>query len=265
MALISAAVCPYPPGLIPEVAGEAAVQWDPLRAACAESVRRLSLPQLGINNGWAVLDGFGARRPDETTPELLVLVGGDDTTRLFQPDGVFASLRAQGIDWSTGWGQANEDATALPLSLSVGYWLLDSGRPPGMLTASVAFQAVALDATSQQCAALGRKLAGRADRVAMLVMGEGSAVRGVTVRPHPNEQAGRYDAEVAAALGAADAERLGRLDLVESNRLNATGRAAWQVLAGAADGRRFQAELLAPGGVGYFVSSWTQGVTAVDG
>ncbi|GAA5100259.1 hypothetical protein [Nocardia iowensis] len=262
MALISAAVCPHPPGLIPDVAGEAASQWDQLRAACAESVRRLDLPQLGIDGRAAVFEGFGARPADETTPELVVIVGGDDTTRTFHPAGAYPSLRAHGIDWWGGWGQDHDESAPLPLSLSLGYWLLDFGRPPGVLMARVEYQAVSFDASPQDCARLGWELAGRAGRVAMLVMGEGSAVRGVTVRPHPDERSGRYDAEVAAALGEADTEGLGWLDPALSNRLNATGRAAWQVLAGAADGQRFQAELLAgpaSSGVGYFVATWTQG------
>jgi hypothetical protein len=39
--LISAAVCPHPPILVPELAGEAACELDGLRAACRRAISRL--------------------------------------------------------------------------------------------------------------------------------------------------------------------------------------------------------------------------------
>ncbi|MBP2191114.1 hypothetical protein [Nocardia goodfellowii] len=186
-----------------------------------ESIQRLQLPQLGVNeNGYACRTGFGARPVDEKAAQLLVLVGGDETTRTFDPAAAYPSLRVHGIDWQSGWGQTHTDPEPLPLSLSVGEWLLHFGRPPGMLTADVEYQAVCFDATPQECATLGRDLATRAERVAMLVLVGGTALRG-----------------------------------------DATGRAAWQVLAGAAEGARLQADLLLmpePYEVGHFVGSWTE-------
>jgi hypothetical protein len=64
---------------------------------------------------------------------------------------------------------------------------------------------------------------------------------------------------VAAALAAADPARLARLAPALDEELMVAGRAAWQVLAGAAGGRRLQGQLrcaVAPFGVGYLVASW---------
>ncbi|MBX6769006.1 MAG: hypothetical protein IRY90_17965 [Actinomadura rubrobrunea] len=43
MALVSAAVCPHPPLLVPEMAGAAAGELDGLPHACDDAVRTLSL------------------------------------------------------------------------------------------------------------------------------------------------------------------------------------------------------------------------------
>ncbi|MFI6869437.1 hypothetical protein [Nocardia sp. NPDC050406] len=255
MPLTSAAICPHPPGLIPAVAGPAAAEWDRSRTACLESVRRLNIPQLGVDaNGRAV-----PATHDEPTPDLLVVVGGDETTRTFDSSGAYASLRQAGIDWQFGW-EGSGEPQPLPLTLSLGYWLLITGTPPGMILIDIVFQAISYDATPEECLALGKDLAGRTDNVAMLVLGEGSAVRGVTTRPHPDSAAATFDAKIAQALAEADTTTLGQLTPRESRGFNATGRAAWQVLAGAAGEQRFHATLLesACQGLGHFVASWRQ-------
>jgi hypothetical protein len=66
---------------------------------------------------------------------------------------------------------------------------------------------------------------------------------------------------VAHALGKADAAALAALDPDLSRELQVAGRAAWQVLAGAAGGDGFSAGLLAdeaPYGVGYLVAAWSR-------
>ena len=66
---------------------------------------------------------------------------------------------------------------------------------------------------------------------------------------------------VAEALAAADARWLARLDPALDEELVVAGRAAWQVLAGAAGGRRMDGRLLcmsAPYGVTYLVASWEE-------
>ena len=123
-------------------------------------------------------------------------------------------------------------------------------------------QAVQATASLPSCLRLGAGL--RAPpRVAMLVMGDGSARRVLHLHGVPDPQAESYDAGVAAALAAADADRLAGLD-PRDGELMVAGRAAWQVLAGAAAGARLRGLLFAaaPLDVGYLVASWAAGPDA---
>ncbi|MEW2352749.1 hypothetical protein [Spirillospora sp. NPDC029432] len=231
--LISAAVCPHPPLLVPAMAGEAAGELDALRAACGTAVGRLRA---------AVEASDGC---------VLYVVGGDTVTRAYGPD-ASGSLHPYGLG-----ERPAPDAAVLPLSLTIGEWLL---RGSGL---DARFQGVAYDASPEECARLGRELAGSAGRVALLVMGDGSACLTEKAPGYLHPDAGAYDAAVARALERADAAALAALDPKVSHEVQAAGRAAWQVLAGAAvtapAPARYESELLAyeaPYGVGYFVASW---------
>jgi hypothetical protein len=120
--------------------------------------------------------------------------------------------------------------------------------------------AVPGDVPAPKALGLGRGLAGLADRVGLLVMGDGSACRTVKAPGYLDNRAEPYDAAVAAALAAADTAALAGLDGELSAVLQVSGRAPWQVLAGAAEDAGLAGELLydeAPYGVGYFVATWT--------
>jgi len=164
----------------------------------------------------------------------------------------------------------------LPLSLTIGRWLLecagvlepaevagDGGA--GSEPVAVLFQAVAQRASPGDCLKLGMVLAERAPRVALLAMGDSCARPAREAPGVPDLPAQEYDEDVAEALAAADARWLARLDPARDNELVVAGRAAWQVLAGAAGGRtrgnRLQGRLLcmnAPYGVTYLVASWEE-------
>jgi hypothetical protein len=220
--LTSAAVCPHPPLLLPQVAGGAAPELDGLRAACAEAVRRLS-------------------------GDLVVVVGSGPQTRDFGEDAA-GSLRPYGPDVTVGSGDP-----VLPLSLTIGRWLL--GERPAL------YRSVADDATEESCARLGAELAGLAASVALLVMGDGSACRTERAPGYLDERAEGFDAGVARALAEADTGALSGIDPALAAELHAAGRAPWQVLAGAACGSRLTGTLLAdeaPYGVGYLVASWVR-------
>ena len=104
--LIAAAVCPHPPLLVPELAGQAAAELDELRAACFEAVRRLG-PATVVE---------GELRQDEPPLDVVIIVGGDETTREYGPN-AYATLEQFGLHWSysPGWGEEEP----LPLSLFV--------------------------------------------------------------------------------------------------------------------------------------------------
>ncbi|WP_030870625.1 class III extradiol dioxygenase subunit B-like domain-containing protein [Streptomyces sp. NRRL S-37] len=235
--LVAAAVCPCPPLLVPEVAAGAAPELDTARAACTDA--------LGV---------LGAARPD-----LLVVVGpGDGAGPETYPEGTPGSFRGFGVglDVRLGRGEGTP-GRELPYGLAVGAWLLDR---TGWADTPVEGLAVGESLTAERCAETGEALAGRAERVALLVMGDASACRTLKAPGYLDERAAPFDAELARALGAADTGALRALDTGLARELKVSGRAPWQVLAGAAAGNpALKGTLLhedAPYGVGYLVAVW---------
>ncbi|MEV6395808.1 class III extradiol dioxygenase subunit B-like domain-containing protein [Streptomyces sp. NPDC051907] len=234
--LVAAAVCPCPPLLVPEVAAGAAAELDAARAACADAVAVLAAAR----------------------PNLLIAVGpADEEARGRYHAGATGSFREFGVDLEARLGDGPEQDRPLPASLTVAAWLLDRNR---WGAAPVEALGVGMSLGVDQCAEAGRDLAGRAERVALLVMGDGTACRTLKAPGYLDERAAAYDREVARALGAADVEALMSLDESLAHELQAAGRAPWQVLAGAAEGASLEGRLLhedAPYGVGYFVAAWS--------
>ncbi|GAA2200178.1 MULTISPECIES: class III extradiol dioxygenase subunit B-like domain-containing protein [Streptomyces] len=236
--LVASAVCPCPPLLVPEVAAGAAPELDAARAACTDA--------LGV---------LAAARPD-----LLVVVGtaGQGEHGPY-PQGTRGTFRGFGVDLDVRLGPAGPSVPEreLPTSLAVAAWLLER---TGWADAPIEGLGVPDTLEPEQCAATGRELAGRAGRVALLVMGDGSACRTLKAPGYLDERAAPFDAEVARALAAADAAALRALDPGLARELKAAGRAPWQILAGAAEHTGLTGSLLyedAPYGVGYLVATWS--------
>ncbi|MET9722763.1 class III extradiol dioxygenase subunit B-like domain-containing protein [Streptomyces zaomyceticus] len=240
--LVAAAVCPCPPLLVPEVATGAAPELDAARTACADAVGLLA-----------------AARPDR----LYVVGPAPGGAHGVYPAGTAGSFAGFGVDLPVRLGEGSggeggpADERPLPPSLSVAAWLL--GRA-GWADAPIEGLGVDEAATPDVCAGLGRGLADSAARVALLVMGDGSACRTVKAPGYLDERAAGFDAEAARALGTADATALLALEPELAYELKVAGRAPWQVLAGAAEGAGLDGRLLfedAPYGVGYFVAAWS--------
>ncbi|MFF3690423.1 class III extradiol dioxygenase subunit B-like domain-containing protein [Streptomyces sp. NPDC002187] len=234
--LVAAAVCPCPPLLVPEVASGAAPELDTARAACADAVAVLA-----------------AARPD-----LLLVVGpADEEGRGAHHVGARGSFRGFGVDVDVRLGDGPEQDRPLPPSLAVAAWLLERTR---WAAAPLEGLGVGERLDVEQCAEVGRDLAGRAERVALLVMGDGSACRTLKAPGYLDARAEGFDRLVARALEAADVHAMSALDPSLAYELKAAGRAPWQVLAGAAQGAGLAGQLLyddAPYGVGYFVAAWS--------
>ncbi|MEW1776552.1 class III extradiol dioxygenase subunit B-like domain-containing protein [Streptomyces sp. NPDC086777] len=236
--LVAAAVCPCPPVLVPEVAAGAAPELDAARAACADA--------LGV---------LAAARPD-----LLVVVGpAEQPGRGTFPQGSRGTFRGFGaeVDVRLGDGPDVAGGRELPPSLTVGAWLLER---TGWADAPIEGLGVGEPLEAERCVRAGREIAGRAARVAMLVMGDASACRTLKAPGYLDERAAPFDAEAARALGAADVEALKALDADLAYQLKAAGRAPWQVLAGAAEDTDLAGALLyddAPYGVCYLVATWS--------
>jgi hypothetical protein len=140
-----------------------------------------------------------------------------------------------------------------PLSIEVGRLLLAD------YVGSVDELVVAGDAETEECLRLGRELAVRAEPTGLLVLADGSARRGLKAPGYSDDRAAPFDAAVEAALAGGDPAGLAALDAGLAAELLVAGRAAWQVLAGATEGRTFRATLsyrADPFGVWYPVSSW---------
>jgi hypothetical protein len=229
--LVAAAVCPHPPLLVPRVAGQITGDLDACRAACAQ-----------------VIDDLLAARPD-----LLVVLGGGPQTREHQA-GSRGSLDPYGVEMTLGEG---EGPRSLPLSLGIGTWLLGERNVP-----RVTFQEIATTAAPEEAAAIGAGLGPRSERVAALVMTDGSAYLSQT--PVGDDGRGdRYDERWMGALERADVADMLALDPADDAALWTTGRSALQALAGAVrestgTWRTRIAWRGAPYGVGYVVASLTR-------
>jgi hypothetical protein len=241
--LVAAAVCPHPPLLVPQLAAGAAGELDEPRAAAVSAVRRLLTAQ----------------------PDRLVAVGTGPQT--------FAGVKLEAGSWRRYGMPGESSSPELPLSLLVAGWLLDRVDIANPTSIDMSGLAVAEEISPAACATLGAELADTADRLAFLVMGDGSACRGPRAPGYDDPRAEPYDKAVAEALATADAEALLGLDPKLSADLLVAGRGPWQVLAGAAlasgghggraeaaAGRRaWRGELSyhdAPYGVAYFVARW---------
>lgn len=223
--LIAAALVPTPPLLVPEVAAGSSSDDEPLREASDAAIEKV----LAV------------------APEGVIVLGCAPVTGL--TDG--------GWDWR-GFGVALPDpapARRLPLTLAIGGWLLDRQPTPPPRR----YVGVTTELATHDCAELGRRYAASAERVAFVVCGDGTARRSEKAPGHYDPAAEPWDAAVTAALGAADTEALLRLDAGTANTLLAAGRAPWQMLAGAASGGTWNADLTyvgAPYGVSYTVGTW---------
>ncbi|MEV7402559.1 class III extradiol dioxygenase subunit B-like domain-containing protein [Streptomyces sp. NPDC091267] len=236
--LVAAAVCPCPPLLVPDVAAGAAPELDAARTACTDALGVLATarPDLLIVIGPAGLAGRG-----------LHLEGATGT---FEEFGV-------GLEVRLGRDLGAVADRPLPPSLAVGAWLL---ARTGWAGAPVEALGVGEPLETGRCTDAGRALAARADRVALLVMGDGSACRTLKAPGYLDERAADFDVAASRALGAADTAGLIALDEALAYELKAAGRAPWQVLAGAAEGAGLDGRLLyddAPYGVGYMVAAWS--------
>ncbi|MEU6538659.1 class III extradiol dioxygenase subunit B-like domain-containing protein [Streptomyces sp. NPDC047000] len=240
--LVAAAVCPCPPLLVPEVAAGAAPELDAARDACADA--------LGV---------LAAARPDR-----LVVVGpvagpAGVSGHGAYPQGARGSFRGFGVGLDVRLGHAEDDGDGprLPASLAVAAWLLERA---GWADAPIEGRAVGEGLAPAACAAVGRETGALAGRVALLVMGDGSACRTLKAPGYLDERAAPFDAAVARALATADTAALTALDAPSASALKVSGRAPWQVLAGAAEDADLTGSLLyedAPYGVGYMVAVWS--------
>jgi hypothetical protein len=195
-------------------------------------------------------------------PDLVAVVGASGRTRAWPADGrldvsAYAPVLGAGPGESGGDGAGRagvRQPPVLPLPLGLGARLLDQAGYAGRRE----LQAVSDQEPPALCAALGARLASSSPRVALLVMADGSARRGLKAPGYLDDRSAPFDAEVERAIRAGDMSALLALDPVLARDLMATGRPAWQVLAGALSGGSPATEIRYcddPFGVAYVVAS----------
>ncbi|MGD0698641.1 MAG: hypothetical protein ABSA02_02030 [Trebonia sp.] len=219
-----AVLCPSPPLLAAGVTGQE-VFLPELRDACAAAV------------GWLIADD----------PDTVAVIGPATVTSAWPPGSV--------PDLSTHAPAVYPGPSVLPLSLAIGAQLLDAAGYHGPRI----LQSVAESAAPDACLALGRALAAAAPGVALLVLGDGSARRSAAAPGYLDDRAEPFDLAVEQAFRDGDLPALTALDPGLARDLLASGRPAWQALAGAVPpGPR--SEVLyaaAPFGVAYLVATLT--------
>ena len=203
----------------------------------------LLVPQLGVGLG-PEIDTLRAECADvvhrlhAADPDLLFVVGASGGL-------VATSFAPWGADVQV------DVPEPLPLSVLVGGYLT-RGRQRS-------FAVVDPAGGSDDCATLGAELAAVAERVAMLVMGDGSARHDEKAPGYIDPRAPEWDKTVHSALANGDTSALLGLDPQLAEELLCAGRPAWQVLAGAVGEMAIahaSASLFVPFGVGYHVAHW---------
>lgn len=223
--IVAVACVPQAPLLVPGLTGGAVVEVQELRAAVRDAV--------GVTT---------AHDPDE-----VIVVGAAPATVRYPPDAPSPAGRLAPAPGRRPRG------TTLPVPLAVGRSALAGRSVPWIL------QGVQDGAPVGRCSELGRRIAARPGRTALLVAADGSARRGEKAPGYLDPRAEDVDARVADALGSADPAALLALDSGLCADLLVAGRAAWQVMAGACDGMSWLARVLYSGdpfGVFYQVVTW---------
>jgi len=208
-----AALCPGPPLLVRELTGADPVLPE-LRGACADVVAALLRDR----------------------PDVVAVVGPGTVTAPWPADGRL-NVAAFGGPRGAAPDPARPDTPAaarpvLPPGPGIGAYLLDQAGYAGERL----IWSVSADEPVAGCRKLGADLAGRDTRTALLTIGDGSARRGPQAPGAFDERAAPFDAEVERAVRAGDPRALLNLDPGLARELMATGRPAWQVLAGAVEG-----------------------------
>lgn len=197
------AFCPHPPLLVPEVAAGAAAELDALRAACDEAVATVLA----------------------TAPDRVVLLGGGSDSGAVPAESV-GSFRPYGVALDVPLTPASVDGLPLPLSLTVGAWLLARS---GWSGERAAYQ-VDLDPMGGPGGrrAVAEELAALSGRTALLVLGDGSNTRSEKA-PGSYDPAGEvFDAQVAAVLAGGDPAAGLKLRYEDGRAVGAQGWSAWR-------------------------------------
>jgi hypothetical protein len=248
MAPVVAAVLPHPPLLVPELAGTAAPELDPLRAACHQA---LAAVVAAADLTMVVGDGPVWGIPEPSAPGSFGPYGADLQVTL---------PALTGLDLPALPPPAR--LPELPLSLAVAAHLLAGLDPPPARLFAATVPATlgpgAAAATGRALTAATRDGPAGSGPAGLVVMGDLSACRTERAPGAFRPEAAAFDASVSEVLRTGEPGRLLDMDPAVAADLLVAGRVPLQVLAGAFEdeppvGGRVLYEH-APYGVGYLVA-----------
>lgn len=225
------AFCPHPPALVPAVAQGAAAELEALLTYCEQAIIRLAT----------------------TAPDRWLLLGSGPRSQV-HAGSAGGSLVGFGVPVEVQLAPGGDGADRLPLSLTVGSWLI--ARVLGPRSGAIAVT-VGPDGSASPAAVLLDGAAG--GRVGLVVMGDGTARRSPAAPGYWDGRAEGFDASVVSALAAGDAAALARVDLALAAQLLCAGAPAWAAAGALLSGARVDADVLyadVPFGVQYIVASW---------
>jgi len=212
------AFCPHPPALIPAVAQGAEAELEDLLTQCDRAITDVA----------------------STQPDRLVLLGAGPQSRAYPPS-AWGSLAGFGVRVEVQLEPGGNKADRMPLSLTVGAWLVN--RALGVRTGAIA---VAVGPDFFRSPAAGAL--------------DGTARRSRAAPGYWDERAEGFDAAVLAALAAGDSAALAALDLELAAELLCAGAPVWAAAGALLSGAPMDAEVRyeeVPFGVQYIVASWS--------
>jgi hypothetical protein len=249
--LITAAVVPGPPALVPELMGSAAHELDGLRDAT----------DLAVSRALCDLVTVSAESPSPGSRSVQLIVVGPGQPGEFKASGPvsFASFGRDVVVAALVQSQPGDPE--LPTPIMVARYLASRDIATHPEHAELWESARWITTCGGEATALGERLGADRICVGLILVADGAACHGTKAPRAQDPRAQAYDDEVCAALASGRPHRLAQIDADLGDELGATGSQVWPLLvaaAGAADVDGVGEVLWAgaPYGVGWAVASW---------
>ena len=278
--IVSAAVVPWPPALVPELMGRAASELEPLRHAADRALSGLLAARDAASAGAADSSSAAGDGGPAATPRVVVVAPGEPAEHAAAGELSFADF-GRDVRVPALPGAGGPVSADLPTPVMVARYLASrvSTCDAGVARTWAAARWLTVDEAGAP--ALAETLRDDPEPIALLLLVDGAASHGPKAPRAEDSRAGAFDESVADALAAGDAGRLAAVDLDLARELGAEGAYLWPFLATAtatatataaasatataaattaAD--RWQGDVLwrgEPYGVGWTVALWRRG------
>jgi hypothetical protein len=257
--LVSAAVLPWPPALVPELMGRAASEVEPLRHAADEALRGLV----------ATLTRSSSRPPGRPAigPQIVVVGPGEPGEHKGAGEVSFADF-GRDVRVPPLPGASGVQAADLPTPVMVGRYLVSRVTGDSAEADRLWADARWVTVDAGEAGSLGVELREDPRDIALVLLVDGAASHGPKAPRAEDSRAGRFDDSVAAALAAGDPVQLGAIDAALGSEVGAVDVHLWSLLEAAAGRSSWEGRLLfrgEPYGVGWTVALWRRAQAAGTG